>query len=488
MYQRWPSEHAFIARLLDQLVQDIEDLVRNRRNSPELSEPHELFHILEPVSRTSLLEDYGSCDNTEVTSQIIDFSTPPRGWSSNMYTQSRALRDGVTEIDGDRGLSLARTACENALDVFNVASTSTCHVNGTGSEADSTTLHNPDVQTVNPAEIYLESGGPDLQIVGHYQHLQPRPILTPRLRHPTIPQKRKACAAGSESTARTTAGSDACENRVRRTASRLGMYHSIASVESLRRLRSTILNTPGSAQSRSYASTTIAETMRVLDQLDGVQDHLALVRCVLLYRLSVHRDALVEAAQRRRYVDDSAAEYHDVRTVESETIDRMTQEIYPHTVVDSYAIGVRRWRKRFVNDRKKIANRLYHAQKWRRIVDRFGLGMLALVALGSELGAQNHRYAVAALRSSRDSCGQVRDTSRRSIGGHDGYVGAQKRRLREACCTQVDSVRVRHLRRQRSPNSPNCSSGERAFRRKCATGRIATTRRRLSTEYCECHP
>lgn len=400
--QRWPSEDAFIARLLDQLVQDVEDLVRNRRYFAELNESHRLSSILGPLPLPSLPECYESCESTEATSQAIDLCTTPPGWNLNMYSQSRGCSDGVAENDGHSEPSLARMACENALNVSHAASTSTNHANGTGSVVNATIVHDLHVQTVNPVEIHLGLRGSDSRIVGHYQHLQPRPVLTPRSRQLTIPQKRKTCAAGSELTVRTTSGTDPRPNRGQRTMSRSSMYHSIASVDSLKRLRSTILSAPGPARSTSYAAATIAETMRVLDQLDSVQDYLALVRRVLLYRLSVYRDTLAEAAQQRRCIDNTAAECQDVRTVESETIDRMTQEIYPHTVVDSYASGVKRWRNRFVSDRKKIANRLCHAKKWKRVVDRFGLGMLALFPLGSELGAQNHRYAAAAVKSPRD--------------------------------------------------------------------------------------
>ncbi|EXJ53499.1 uncharacterized protein A1O5_13275 [Cladophialophora psammophila CBS 110553] len=151
---------------------------------------------------------------------------------------------------------------------------------------------------------------------------------------------------------------------------------------------------------------------RALDQLDAVHNYMAFFRRILLLRMAYQRDRRTEtvrdqiqSAQRTRQSSTSGK-------VESIVLDGLVREIFPHTTEDSEGMNIQQWREKYDPERKKLSNRLFAAKNWRRAVEVFGFGILALIPTAGVFRIQNQRLCETLLNLLKEKGnGYVRDAA-----------------------------------------------------------------------------
>lgn len=172
-------------------------------------------------------------------------------------------------------------------------------------------------------------------------------------------------------------------------------YSATASADSMAQLKEVIAAMRHSNSwnlSREFSS--IANIVRALDKLDAVQHSVAFFRRILLLRISHHRDQRMEEVQNQIQNTRSTRQSSSRGKVESIVIDMLTQEVYPKTKKHLEEKNDPEWRKTYEKERKKLQNRFQWAKNWRRAVELFGFGILALVPTGGIYQIQNQRHGL----------------------------------------------------------------------------------------------
>ena len=132
------------------------------------------------------------------------------------------------------------------------------------------------------------------------------------------------------------------------------------------------------------------DIFRALDGLDTFQQNCNLWRRMLLYRLAEHRDNLVQNIKNKQQEHPTTLDERRGGKFESNIKDTLAQEIYPNIIPPEDHTNIVEWRRTYGSQRKSVSNRLYAARNWKRAVERFQLGILALMPFGDRSDCQNY--------------------------------------------------------------------------------------------------
>lgn len=177
------------------------------------------------------------------------------------------------------------------------------------------------------------------------------------------------------------------------------LYLATASSDSLCQLKDVLVATWGTSNwTMGQTSSTIADTLHMLEKLENVQQAACFIRRILLLRLYKLRETFAsrfkEYGKHQGHNDDQP-DMLIVGKVESNILDCLMEDAYPG--IDRRpqdADSIRKWRDKYGTEKKALQNRFQSAKKWNVLSERFSCGVIALVPSGGQFHIQNQKYDI----------------------------------------------------------------------------------------------
>ena len=177
------------------------------------------------------------------------------------------------------------------------------------------------------------------------------------------------------------------------------LYLATASSDSLCQLKDVLVATWGTSNlTMGQTSSTIADTLHMLEKLENVQQAACFIRRILLLRLYKLRETFAsrfkEYGKHQGHNDDQP-DMLMVGKVESNILDCLMEDAYPG--IDRRpqdADSIRKWREKYGTEKKALQNRFQSAKKWNVLSERFSCGVIALVPSGGQFHIQNQKYDI----------------------------------------------------------------------------------------------
>ncbi|OCT52358.1 hypothetical protein CLCR_10036 [Cladophialophora carrionii] len=178
--------------------------------------------------------------------------------------------------------------------------------------------------------------------------------------------------------------------------------------------------------------TSLPEVFHMLDTLELVRHAQVLWRRMLLFRLSQHHYELFEVVGKEREASPTTSRIQRQGRPRSEVLDILMQESYPLIAnhESNKSLDVTAWRARHKAKRKSVSNRLHAAKNWRKAVDRFKLGILALFPFGEEFTSQSSEYETL----KEEDCKSLLDVLEKEEGALIALLSAQLTPFVQALC------------------------------------------------------
>jgi hypothetical protein len=160
------------------------------------------------------------------------------------------------------------------------------------------------------------------------------------------------------------------------------LYSAIGAADSMVQLKNVILTMRQSNHWRRDRNLfCVSSIVNALDDLDIMQHSIAFFRRVLLLRLLHHRDERVAKLRDQMRMSRGKHQAVSIREVKSIVFKQLTQEIYPKRDANAEDVDIC----------KRLRNRFFSARNWKRAVDLFDFGILALIPTGGVFRIQNQR-------------------------------------------------------------------------------------------------
>lgn len=171
-----------------------------------------------------------------------------------------------------------------------------------------------------------------------------------------------------------------------------------ASLDSFCQLKDVLAATRGiNSSTLATGSSNMAETLRMLDKLEESQQLSLFLRRIYLlklWRLRKVTSARLENDRERR-PEEGQPTVPPVGKVESNVLDHLMKEAYPHIDRRPEDAGkIRDWRKQYESKRKSLQNRFQAAKRWNSLTETFSPGILALIPSGGQYCIQNQKYVI----------------------------------------------------------------------------------------------